>query len=207
MDQIKTGKFIAERRKAKNLTQRELADKLLVSDKTVSKWETGRGLPEVSLMVPLCEILEINVNELLTGEVIDSAAYQKHAEENMMKLIDEHKENKRKLILETIIVFITLLASTTIIMVAGYADLTSPIRILLIVIALAVMVGGIAVAATLEMTSGCFECPKCGHYFMPTKTAYLMGMHTIMRRQLRCPKCGKRSWCIRRLSKPEQPEE
>ena len=74
MDQIKTGKFIAERRRAKHLTQRELAEKLLVSDKTVSKWETGKGLPEVSLMMPLCEILGINVNELLSGELIDSAA-------------------------------------------------------------------------------------------------------------------------------------
>ena len=99
MDQIKTGKFIAERRRAKQLTQRELAQMLLVSDKTVSKWETGKGLPEVSLMMPLCEILGINVNELLSGELIDSAAYQKYAEENMMKLIDERKENKRKLIL------------------------------------------------------------------------------------------------------------
>ena len=166
MDQIKTGKFIAERRRAKHLTQRELAEKLLVSDKTVSKWETGKGLPEVSLMMPLCEILGINVNELLSGELIDSAAYQKYAEENMMKLINERKENKRKLILEFIVVMITLLASITLIMIAGYVELTTPIRILLIAIAMVVMFGGIAVAAALEMTAGYFECAKCGHYYI-----------------------------------------
>ena len=206
MDQIKTGKFIAERRRAKQLTQRELAQKLLVSDKTVSKWETGKGLPEVSLMMPLCEILGINVNELLSGELIDSAAYQKYAEENMMKLIDERKENKRKLILECVVVMITLLASITIIMVAGYIELTTPIRILLIAIAVVIMFGGIAVAAALEMTAGGFECAKCGEYFVPTKTAYIMGAHTIMRRRLRCPKWGKKSWARRRLASPDEKE-
>ena len=68
MDQLKTGKFIAEMRKSKGLTQKQLADALLISDKTVSKWECGNGLPEVSLMLPLCEILGITVNELITGK-------------------------------------------------------------------------------------------------------------------------------------------
>ena len=62
MDQIKIGKFIAQMRKEKKLTQRNLADELCISDKTISKWECGKGLPEVSLMLPLCEILEISVN-------------------------------------------------------------------------------------------------------------------------------------------------
>ena len=85
MDQVKTGRFIAARRRSLGLTQRELAEKLSVSDKTVSKWECGNGLPEVSLMLPLCELLGINVNELLTGEMLDDASYKAHAEENMMK--------------------------------------------------------------------------------------------------------------------------
>ncbi|MDE7084364.1 MAG: helix-turn-helix domain-containing protein [Clostridia bacterium] len=68
MNQIETGKFIKTARKEKSLTQRELAEKLNISEKTVSKWETGNGLPEVSLMLPLCKILDITVNELLSGE-------------------------------------------------------------------------------------------------------------------------------------------
>ncbi len=92
-------------RKEKGLTQRALADKLLISDKTVSKWECGNGLPEVSLMMPLCEILGITVNELLTGKRLDSSEYQQNAEENIMKLIEEKNEAKFRLIIEAIVIF------------------------------------------------------------------------------------------------------
>ena len=88
MDQIKIGKFIAAMRKEQNLTQRQLAELLRISDKTVSKWECGNGLPEVGTMLPLCETLHINVNELLTGERLD-AEYQKKAEENLINLVQE----------------------------------------------------------------------------------------------------------------------
>ena len=94
MDQIKTGKFIAERRKEKGLTQSRLAEMLLISDKTISKWECGNGLPEVSLMLPLCEILEISVNELLCGEKLDTSEYKNKAEELLMDFMKEREENK-----------------------------------------------------------------------------------------------------------------
>lgn len=87
MDQIKIGKFIASCRKEKNMTQRQLADILEISDKTISKWECGKGLPEVQLMMPLCNLLGINVNELLSGEKISADEYQRKAEENMMTLV------------------------------------------------------------------------------------------------------------------------
>ena len=207
MDQIKTGRFIAEQRKAHGMTQRQLAEKLSVSDKTVSKWECGNGLPEVSLMLPLCELLSINVNELLSGERLDADSYKQHAEENMMKLIDERKENKRKLILEVVVVMITLLASCTLIMLSGLLEMETWLRVTLIAIGLVVMFGGIGVAAVLEMTAGYFECSKCGEYFVPTKTAYIMGAHTIMRRHLKCPHCGKRNWCRRRLAPKDEEQE
>ena len=101
MDQIKTGKFIAERRKEKGLTQSRLAEMLLISDKTISKWECGNGLPEVSLMLPLCEILEISVNELLCGEKLDTSEYKNKAEELLMDFMKEREENKKKIILIT----------------------------------------------------------------------------------------------------------
>ena len=205
MDQIKTGRFIAEQRKALGMTQRQLAERLSVSDKTVSKWECGNGLPEVSLMLPLCELLSINVNELLSGERLDAASYKQHAEENMMKLIDERKENKRKLILELVVVLITLLAAIPLVMLSGLLEIETWLRVVLICIAVVVMVGGIGVAAVLEMTAGGYECSKCGEYFVPAKKAYLMGAHSATRRSLRCPRCGKKIWCYRRLSrKPEE---
>ena len=89
MNQIKIGKFIAEERKVKKYTQRELADKLSISDKTISKWERGNGFPEVSLLLPLCNELEITVNELLSGERLQAMDYKKKAEENMVNMIRE----------------------------------------------------------------------------------------------------------------------
>ncbi len=96
MDQIKIGKFIADMRKEQNLTQRQLADKLDISDRTISKWECGKGMPEVVLMLPLCEALNINVNELLSGERLSEEFYSDKAEENIMELIKENKQSKKK---------------------------------------------------------------------------------------------------------------
>ena len=92
MDQIRIGKFITESRRAKDLTQRQLADLLSISDKTVSKWECGKGLPEVSLMLPLCAALDMTVNDLLSGERISSTDYQKKAEGNMLDLIKKMRK-------------------------------------------------------------------------------------------------------------------
>lgn len=206
MDQLKTGKFIAQMRKEKNLTQRALAEKLLISDKTVSKWECGNGLPEISLMMPLCEILGITVNELLSGKRLTSSEYQKNAEENIMSLIKEKNEAKFRLIIETVVVMLTLISSVTMIMVAGLAEIPTPIRITLIVLAMIVMFGGIAVAAALEMRQAVFQCKHCQKRFVPTKLAYIMGAHTITRRRLRCPHCNKKSWCKRCLSLEENEE-
>ena len=103
MNQIKTGQFIAQVRKEKNMTQAQLAEKLFISNKTVSKWETGKGMPEVSLMLPLCEALGINVNELLTGEKIPQKNYIEKAEENMMNLMMEREESRKKIILSVIV--------------------------------------------------------------------------------------------------------
>ncbi len=108
MDQIRTGQFIAEQRKKQSLTQRQLADRLGISDKTISKWETGNGLPEVSLMIPLCEELGITVNELLSGERIAEADYKDRAEDNILALM---KARYRTLSLAVLLsVFLTLFA-------------------------------------------------------------------------------------------------
>ena len=87
MDQEKTGRFIAQMRKQRRLTQRELADALGISDKTVSKWECGNGMPELSLMQPVCEILEIGLNELFSGEKLTDAVYKTKDEENLLSLV------------------------------------------------------------------------------------------------------------------------
>ena len=158
MDQIKIGKFIADTRKEKNLTQRQLADALSISDKTVSKWECGKGLPEVSLMLPLCGILEITVNDLLTGERVSQLEYQKKAEENMMDLMKENEENKRRMVLSVVCGLITIIAVCALIVIAAYVQLPTAARIALIVLAAATAVAGIWAAVVLDARAGYFEC-------------------------------------------------
>nr|MCR5728494.1 helix-turn-helix domain-containing protein [Lachnospiraceae bacterium] len=95
IDQKKTGLFIAEVRKAKGLTQKQLADEIGVSDKAVSRWETGRGMPDTLIMPELCRTLEININELLSGERLSEDAYSGKAEEHMVDLIRNNEAEKR----------------------------------------------------------------------------------------------------------------
>ena len=200
MDQVKIGRFISQMRKEKGLTQKQLGEELLISDKTVSKWETGKGLPEVSLMLPLCEKLGINVNELLTGERIPDEDYKKKAEENIMNIMREKEESIRKIVISVAVCAVTLLAGVTLIVVAGTLEMETWLRIVLSAIGAFVLIGGIAVAAMEDMSAGTFECKHCGTRFVPSAMAYLAGPHTITKRKLTCPKCGKRSYCKRRLT-------
>ena len=207
MDQQKTGQFIAEMRKEQGLTQRALAEKLLISDITVSKWECGNGLPEMSLMVPLCEILHISVNELLSGERLHDSEYKKKAEKNIMNLMEQRQQAKRNLWLGILAVVSTFLAGLTLIMVSGWLEMEVWQRVVLIVIGFISIVSGIAVAVVLEVNSGSFECSKCGKRFMPKMSAYLWGAHTTTRRKMKCPFCGVKNWCVRRFSLLKDDEE
>ena len=199
MDQIRVGKFIAESRKALGLTQRQLADALDISDKTVSKWECGKGLPEVSLMLPLCRILGISVNEMLSGERLNEVNYKERAEENMMDLIKENAENKKRMALSVICGTITVIAVCSLITIASYLQLPVIVRILLIILAFATAVAGIGAAAVLEVKAGYYECPGCGELFVPSIGEYVKGYHTFTKRRLTCPRCGKRGMCRHRV--------
>ena len=103
MNQIKIGNFISEERKKKGFTQVELADRLGISNKTISKWERGNGFPEVSLLLPLCEELGISINELITGERIAEEEYRKKAEENMVDIIKKTKVSKQERIISLLL--------------------------------------------------------------------------------------------------------
>lgn len=96
MKQEKIGKFLCEARKEQGITQQQLADAIGVSNKTVSKWECGKGMPEISLISPLCQALQININEFITGERLSEETYSQKAEENMMKFIKETEEHKKR---------------------------------------------------------------------------------------------------------------
>ena len=195
MDQIKIGKFIAEERKAKKYTQRELADKLSISDKTISKWERGNGFPEVSLLLPLCNELEITVNELLSGERLQAMDYKKKAEENMVNLVKEAQESKKKIIMSAMVGVLVIVAAVSLFVVAGMFEMQVWTRVLLMGIGFVIMVMGIAIACVLDREAGAFECPKCKERFVPDMKSYVMGPHTNTKRKLTCPKCGCTKYC------------
>ena len=96
MDQVKIGNFIADIRKEKRMTQKELAEAIGVSDKAISKWECGNGMPEMSMLLPLCQELQISVNEFLSGERLSENSYSQKAEENIMNLMQEKEENNKQ---------------------------------------------------------------------------------------------------------------
>ena len=201
MDQIRIGKFIAASRKSKGLTQRQLADALSISDKTISKWECGKGLPEVSLMLPLCAALELTVNDLLSGERVSEVDYQKKAERNMMNLMKENEENRKRMALSVITVAITVIAVGALVVIAAYMDLPAVARVLLIVGAVFVAAAGIAAGAMLDRRAGYFECPHCKELFVPSMDAYIKSYHTFTKRRLTCPKCGQTGMCKHRVTR------
>ena len=203
MDPIKIGRFIAQTRKERSFTQRQLADRLGISDKTVSKWECGKGLPEVSLMLPLCEALSISVNELLSGQRLTDSAYKNKAEENMVDLVQEKEENCKKFILATITGILSLAAFLTILfVVVAYTDvIKGPVKIALVLIACGIFGVGLAVVMEGDRRIGYFQCAKCGEIFIPSFAAYVFGLHFLEKRRLKCPQCGAKSMCKKVLSK------
>lgn len=205
MDQMKIGRFIAEERKNKKYTQRQLADVLGISDKTISKWETGNGFPEISLLLPLCEELEISVNELLSGERLSEKDYKQKAEENMVSFIREKEENKKKMQLTFLVGGIATVSFLTLILVVSmYTEVISlPVKLVLIGIACIIFGVGLYVAMEGERTVGYYKCKHCGDVFVPTFAAYMMGPHMLTTRKMKCPHCGKKSWCKKVLTKEE----
>lgn len=134
MEQAKVGKFIAKCRKNKNMTQAELAKKLNITDRAISKWETGKGMPDSSIMLELCNELDISVNELLSGEVIKMENYNQKAEENLLDMKKQKEETDKEILrLELVIGYISTIAFLTLVFLASFVQMYSVIRILLIV--------------------------------------------------------------------------
>ncbi len=206
MDQIKIGKFIATERKRKAYTQKQLAEILGISDKTVSKWETGNGFPEISLLLPLCNELDMDVNELLSGERLTEADYKRKAEENMVDLVQERQESRKKIIMSAAVAGFCIMAGLPLFLLSGMVELKTEVRILLMGTGLIIVIGGIIIACILDRDAGAFECPACKNRFVPTMGAYIMGPHTFTKRKLKCPHCGKICYCRHVLSKQSDKE-
>lgn len=196
MDQIQIGKFIAECRKENKLTQAQLAEKLGVSDRAVSKWETGRCMPDSSLMPELCELIGISINDLFNGRRVTMENYNKAAEAAMLQMKkNEEQKNRMLLKMEWVIggsalftlAFALCIASLT----EGLSDTAKGVIIILgFVQFLICMFFGLKI----ETDAGYYKCDECGHTYVPKYKDVFLAMHIGRTRKMTCPCCGKKSW-------------
>ena len=202
MDQIKIGRFIAAKRKEHKLTQVQLAEKLGITDRAVSKWETGKSLPDASIMLDLCEQLEITVNDLLCGEVVSMEKYNEKTEKNLIEMIKLKEEaDKRMLSLEIVIGILSLAFLFSMIFTAALIEMADAIRILIICIGFVQFIIAMIFALKIGQTAGYYACEKCGHRYVPTYGSVIMAMHAGTTRYMKCPCCGKKSWQKKVISK------
>ena len=202
MDQVKIGKFIAECRREKNFTQMQLAEKLNITDRAVSKWETGRAMPDSSIMIELCSVLGINVNELLSGERIEMENYNKVAEENLLTLKKQKEESDKRLLnIEVIMGIISIIMYLIVIMVVSFSNMQDSTRVLIIMILTVFVFIECLLALRIEQQAGYYECRKCHHKYVPTYSNILWAMHINRTRYMKCPECEKRSWQKKVLTK------
>ncbi len=202
MDQLKIGKFIAECRKQKQLTQLQLADKLGITDKAISKWERGIAMPDTSIMLELCDILCISVNELLNGERINM---ENSNEKNEQLLLDMAKEleTKNKTIWSSMwaIMIVSITALIAGIFIAAFLIPEGIWQLVTIIGICIVFLIPCFYALKLEVSVGAYKCKNCGHEIVPTYKEVLMAKHRGFTRHLMCPKCNKRTWCKKILKK------
>jgi len=202
MEQLKIGKFIAECRKKNGLTQMQLAEKLNITDRAVSKWENGKAMPDSSIMLALCNELKITVNELLSGEAMEMTNYNESAEKNLLEMVKQKEEADRRLLtLEIVIGVISIALFLALVGVASLAEMQESIRILIITVAAVFMILMCFILLKIEQVAGYYECAKCHYKYVPTYKAVNLAPHMGRTRYMRCPNCNEKSWQKKVISK------
>lgn len=195
MDQVKIGRFISERRKNAGLTQIQLAEMLGITDRAVSKWETGRALPDSSIMLELCGILKITVNDLLCGEVIKMDNYNKETEKQLLDMVKEKEESDRRLLkLEVAMGIATIIPFLAVCAFVSFYPLKEWAAALAVLASLVPFLIVAPFMMRIEQKAGYYECKACGHRYVPRFFSVFFAMHTGRTRFMRCPSCGKRTW-------------
>ena len=196
MNQIKIGEFISSLRKKNNLTQAALAEKLGITDRAVSKWERGKGLPDVSLMLDLCDIFGITVNELLSGEKIDMENSNQKNEQLLLDMAKE-LEQKNRTVWNSMwaILIVSMTALIAGIFIARFFIPEGVWQLITVLGLCIVFLSPCFYALKLEVSVGAYKCKNCGYEIVPTYKEAMMAMHRGTTRHLKCPKCNKRTWC------------
>ena len=204
MDQTRIGRFISKKRKEQGMTQMTLAEKLGITDRAVSKWETGKSLPDASIMLEFCGLLGITVNELLSGEEVSVENYNEKAEQNLLEAIAQ-KELADKRLLRMEVVVGAISAAFLLTLVTGGALLGKAGQtvwaIVLMVFGMLQFIVAAMFCLRVEQVAGYYECAKCGHKYVPTFGSINFAMHMGRTRYMKCPCCGRRSWQKKVLKK------
>ena len=205
MDQIKIGKFIAEKRRERGLTQAELAERLSITDRAVSKWENGRSMPDSSIMLALCKELKISVTDLLYGEVVSMENYNEKLENQLLEAVKQKEDaDKRLLALEWVVGILSCVVLIVPIIIGSCLPenaIEDWQRTLLVLSGFIPCLVGFFFAIKIEQTAGYYKCAKCGHTHVPSLKSVLFSMHMGRTRYLRCPECRKMSWQKKVVSK------
>ena len=196
MNQIKIGKFIAECRKKNNLTQMQLAEKLNITNRAISKWENGKAMPDSSIMIDLCNELKISVNELLSGEMINMENKNEKQEKLLLDMAKE-VEQKNKTIWTSmwVIMGVSITALFAGIFISAFLIPEGICQLITILGICILFLIPCFYALKLEVSVGAYKCKNCGYEIVPTYSEALWAMHRGTTRHLKCPKCNKRTWC------------
>ena len=173
----------------------QLAEKLNITDRAISKWETGKSLPDSSIMLELCDVLGISVNDLLSGEVVTMENYNKEIEKNLLDMIKQKEQADKRLAAAEVFIGITAtIVLFALIFAAAFVQMETWLKIALIVSGFILFLAGCFYALRLEQVAGYYMCEHCKHSYVPTYKAVSMAMHLGRARYMRCPQCGKKSW-------------
>ena len=195
MDQEKIGKFISEKRKEKGITQSELAEKLNITDRAISKWENGICMPDVGTIPELCKILNITINDLFSGEVVNMKENEKRLEENLMEMAKLKEEaDKRLLNLEWVIGVLACIVLFGAMLVSAYIEMATYLKVIIMVSGVIVFLIAMFYALKIEQVAGYYECRNCGHKYVPGYWTCFFAPHIGRSRYMRCPKCNTKSY-------------
>ena len=180
----------------------QLAEKLNITDRAISKWENGKGMPDSSIMLDLCNELKISVNELLSGEMIEMDNYNEMAEKTLIEMAKkEELQNKRLMTSMWTLLITSVIFYLGIILLAVNILEEGSLLGTVICASTTIFVIAAFIALKFEVDAGYYECKKCHHKFIPTYGEAIMSMHMSTTRYLKCPKCHKRSWAKKVMSK------
>jgi len=196
MEYNKIGQFIANQRKAKKLTQAKLAEQLFVSEKTVSKWENGKGIPDTNSLPKLCEIFGVSLNELLSGEKM-AEKNDKQASEQLLLNMSKELEYKNKTIWTSmwVIMIVSIVSLLAGLFITAFLIPEGVFQLLTILGLCILFLAPCFYALKLEVSVGAYKCKNCGCEIVPSYKQALRAMHSGTTRYLKCPNCNKRSWC------------